>query len=118
MWGKGEACKIVCTQPRCISATSVAERICYERGGNVGYKIRLESKGGRNSSIVFCTNGILLRVLISEGAGRLKQKAERNLQSERFLALLTLSWYEEIFVSSFAAAAYLKSINFPKDEKN
>ncbi|XP_030929402.1 DExH-box ATP-dependent RNA helicase DExH6 isoform X1 [Quercus lobata] len=76
MWGKGEACKIVCTQPRRISATSVAERICYERGGNigddVGYKIRLESKGGRNSSIVFCTNGILLRVLISEGAGRLK----------------------------------------------
>nr|POE72553.1 dexh-box atp-dependent rna helicase dexh6 [Quercus suber] len=36
MWGKGEACEIVCTQPRRISATSVAERICYERGGNVG----------------------------------------------------------------------------------
>ncbi|KAM4077545.1 hypothetical protein ACJW30_12G145800 [Castanea mollissima] len=75
MWGKGEACKIVCTQPRRISVTSVAERICYERGNvgdDVGYKIRLESKGGRNSSIVFCTNGILLRVLISEGAGRSK----------------------------------------------
>ncbi|KAG6661759.1 DExH-box ATP-dependent RNA helicase DExH6-like [Carya illinoinensis] len=77
-WGKGKACKIVCTQPRRISATSVAERICYERGGNVGddigYKIRLESKGGRNSSIVFCTNGVLLRVLISKGAGRSKSE--------------------------------------------
>ncbi|XP_065851072.1 DExH-box ATP-dependent RNA helicase DExH6 isoform X2 [Euphorbia lathyris] len=78
MWGRGEACKIVCTQPRRISATSVAERIAYERGENVGddigYKIRLESKGGRNSSIVFCTNGVLLRVLVSKGTTRSKRK--------------------------------------------
>lgn len=71
MWGKGEACKIVCTQPRRISAISVAERISYERGENVGdsvgYKIRLESKGGKHSSIVFCTNGVLLRILVSKG---------------------------------------------------
>ncbi|KAM0858511.1 hypothetical protein ACQ4PT_047782 [Festuca glaucescens] len=68
VWGKGESCKIICTQPRRISATSVAERISAERGeavGNtVGYKIRLESKGGKNSSIMFCTNGVLLRLLI------------------------------------------------------
>ncbi|KAG8055280.1 hypothetical protein GUJ93_ZPchr0001g32006 [Zizania palustris] len=68
MWGKGESCKIVCTQPRRISAISVAERISAERGeavgDTVGYKIRLESKGGKNSSIMFCTNGVLLRVLI------------------------------------------------------
>ncbi|KAL8088386.1 DExH-box ATP-dependent RNA helicase DExH6 isoform X2 [Apium graveolens] len=74
MWRKGEACKIVCTQPRRISATSVAERISSERGENigecVGYKIRLESKGGRHSSIVFCTNGVLLRVLIAKGSDR------------------------------------------------
>ncbi|KAH7661050.1 RNA helicase protein [Dioscorea alata] len=72
MWGKGKACKIVCTQPRRISAISVAERISYERGESVGdtvgYKIRMESKGGKNSSIMFCTNGILLRVLVSRGA--------------------------------------------------
>ncbi|XP_062153351.1 DExH-box ATP-dependent RNA helicase DExH6-like isoform X2 [Alnus glutinosa] len=88
MWSKGEACKIVCTQPRRISATSVAERICYERGGNVGddigYKIRLESKGGRNSSIVFCTNGILLRVLISSGAGRSKREAGMKTGKQDF----------------------------------
>ncbi|XP_028781343.1 DExH-box ATP-dependent RNA helicase DExH6-like isoform X2 [Neltuma alba] len=68
-WGKGEACKIVCTQPRRISAMSVAERIASERGEtigeNIGYKIRLESKGGKNSSVVLCTTGILLRVLCS-----------------------------------------------------
>ncbi|WCJ25069.1 DExH-box ATP-dependent RNA helicase DExH6 [Euphorbia peplus] len=79
MWGRGEACKIVCTQPRRISATSVAERISCERGesigDDIGYKIRLESKGGRNSSIVFCTNGVLLRVLVSKGLTGSKSKA-------------------------------------------
>ncbi|KAI9178233.1 hypothetical protein LWI28_024187 [Acer negundo] len=82
VWGKGEGCKIICTQPRRISATSVAERISCERGENVGenigYKIRLESKGGRHSSIVFCTNGVLLRLLVSGGAGTSKLQASNN----------------------------------------
>ncbi|XP_051151910.1 DExH-box ATP-dependent RNA helicase DExH6 [Andrographis paniculata] len=84
-WGKGETCKIICTQPRRISATSVAERIASERGENVGdsvgYKIRLESKGGRHSSLVFCTNGVLLRILVSRGSGRTKKKAKKKSNS-------------------------------------
>lgn len=79
MWGKGETCKIVCTQPRRISAISVSERISAERGesvGNtVGYKIRLESRGGRQSSIMFCTNGILLRVLVTNGSSSFNKEA-------------------------------------------
>ncbi|KAF8043525.1 hypothetical protein BT93_A1751 [Corymbia citriodora subsp. variegata] len=82
MWAKGEACKIVCTQPRRISATSVAERISSERGENIGddigYKIRLESKGGKHSSIVFCTNGVLLRILVSRGAGKSNGEASNR----------------------------------------
>ncbi|KAG9439528.1 hypothetical protein H6P81_019693 [Aristolochia fimbriata] len=81
-WSKGEVCKIVCTQPRRISAISVSERISYERGENVGdsvgYKIRLESKGGKQSSIMFCTNGVLLRMLIDIGGGISKSKAENK----------------------------------------
>ncbi|KAG2308637.1 hypothetical protein Bca52824_028385 [Brassica carinata] len=74
MWSsKRESCKIVCTQPRRISAMSVSERISCERGesigDNIGYKVRLQSKGGRHSSVVFCTNGILLRVLVGKGSG-------------------------------------------------
>ncbi|KAF8108751.1 hypothetical protein N665_0104s0071 [Sinapis alba] len=74
MWSsKRETCKIVCTQPRRISAMSVSERISCERGesigDNIGYKVRLQSKGGRHSSVVFCTNGILLRVLVGKGSG-------------------------------------------------
>ena len=38
-------------------------------------QIRLESKGGRNSSIMFCTNGILLRMLIGTGANQSKMEA-------------------------------------------
>ncbi|XP_015082740.1 DExH-box ATP-dependent RNA helicase DExH6 isoform X2 [Solanum pennellii] len=79
MWGKGETCKIVCTQPRRISAISVSERISTERGESVGdtvgYKIRMESRGGKQSSIMFCTNGILLRVLITNGSASYNKEA-------------------------------------------
>ncbi len=44
----GKGCRILCTQPRRISAVSVAERVAAERGekigSSVGYTIRLESK--------------------------------------------------------------------------
>lgn len=50
------------------------------------WKIRLENKGGRHSSIVLCTNGILLRVLISEGLGKLtmeaSEKSRKNVVSD------------------------------------
>ena len=40
-------CNILCTQPRRLSATAVAQRVANERteklGGSVGYQIRLES---------------------------------------------------------------------------
>nr|CAH7743708.1 unnamed protein product [Callosobruchus chinensis] len=43
---KGSVCKIICTQPRRISAIAVAERVADERaerlGQSVGYQIRLE----------------------------------------------------------------------------
>ncbi|XP_002978696.2 DExH-box ATP-dependent RNA helicase DExH6 [Selaginella moellendorffii] len=69
MWGQGKSCRVVCTQPRRISATSVADRIATERGEaigeTVGYQIRLESRGGPHSSLMFCTNGVLLRKLVT-----------------------------------------------------
>ena len=62
---------MVCTQPRRISAISVAERIAAERGepvgAGVGYSIRLEKKGGPGSSVVMCTNGVLLRQIVQKG---------------------------------------------------
>ena len=46
--GAGRGCRVVCTQPRRLSAVSVAERVAAERGerigGNIGYTIRLDTK--------------------------------------------------------------------------
>lgn len=121
---RGRGCRVVCTQPRRISAVSVAERVAAERGEgigeNVGYTIRLDSRqaaasvpapaaaeckafathegcsggdfgntesmgarcptfrakrftpllprrGGPDCSLVFCTNGVLLRMLTAGG---------------------------------------------------
>ncbi|XP_060066798.1 ATP-dependent DNA/RNA helicase DHX36-like [Ylistrum balloti] len=68
--GKGSQCKVICTQPRRISAVSVAERVADERGqnvgcdGDIGYSIRLERKLPRSSgSVLYCTTGILLKYL-------------------------------------------------------
>jgi len=55
----GKPCRIICTQPRRISAVSVSERVAAERdekiGQSVGYQIRLESR-----YILHCCTVILL----------------------------------------------------------
>eukprot|EP00927_Polykrikos_kofoidii_P020976 TRINITY_DN20004_c0_g1_i2.p1 TRINITY_DN20004_c0_g1~~TRINITY_DN20004_c0_g1_i2.p1 ORF type:complete len:1147 (+),score=159.47 TRINITY_DN20004_c0_g1_i2:56-3496(+) len=60
-------CSIICTQPRRISAISVADRVADERGetvGNsVGYAVHLENKASRHTHLLFCTTGMLLRRL-------------------------------------------------------
>ncbi|KAL6957771.1 RNA helicase [Sarracenia purpurea var. burkii] len=64
----GAICSIICTQPRRISAMSVSERVAAERGEKlgetVGYKVRLEGMKGRDTHLLFCTTGILLRRLL------------------------------------------------------
>nr|ABF98878.1 Helicase associated domain family protein, expressed [Oryza sativa Japonica Group] len=68
--GRGAFCNIICTQPRRISAMAVAERVSTERGENlgesVGYKVRLEGIKGKDTHLLFCTSGILLRRLLSD----------------------------------------------------
>uniref|UniRef100_A0A0E0BBK8 RNA helicase n=1 Tax=Oryza glumipatula TaxID=40148 RepID=A0A0E0BBK8_9ORYZ len=64
---RGADCSIICTQPRRISAISVAARVASERGeelgDTVGYQIRLESKRSAQTRLLFCTTGVLLRRL-------------------------------------------------------
>jgi ATP-dependent RNA helicase DHX36 len=63
----GRAVNIICTQPRRISAIGVAERVAAERGevigGTVGYRIRLDAEASRATRLLFCTTGILLRMM-------------------------------------------------------
>ena len=66
--GQGAYCNIICTQPRRISAVSVADRVASERaedlGLSTGYSVRFESVLPRPyGSVLFCTVGVLLRKL-------------------------------------------------------
>ncbi|XP_041024163.1 DExH-box ATP-dependent RNA helicase DExH1 isoform X1 [Juglans microcarpa x Juglans regia] len=67
---RGADCSIMCTQPRRISAISVAARIASERGESlgetVGYQIRLEAKRSAQTRLLFCTTGVLLRQLVQD----------------------------------------------------
>ena len=66
--------KIVVAQPRRLAATGVANRVANERGesqpgvGSVGYVVRGDSAVNKNTRLLFCTTGVLLRQLQSEGA--------------------------------------------------
>ena len=96
--GEGSQCRIVCTQPRRIAATSIAKRVASERaeniGGQVGYSIRLESKQSADTRLLFCTTGILLRRL--QGSKNLDYLShivvdevhERSLDSDFLLIFL------------------------------
>jgi HrpA-like RNA helicase len=66
--GRGASCNIVCTQPRRIAATSVAQRVAAERNEyprtTVGHQVRFDSKPPYNPyGITYCTTGVLLERL-------------------------------------------------------
>ncbi|XP_043913365.1 putative ATP-dependent RNA helicase DHX57 isoform X2 [Protopterus annectens] len=67
-----QVANIICTQPRRISAISVAERVAKERaerlGVTVGYQIRLESVKSSATRLLYCTTGVLLRRLEGDTA--------------------------------------------------
>ncbi|XP_060853737.1 dosage compensation regulator-like isoform X2 [Rhopalosiphum padi] len=65
---KGAYCNIVCTQPRKVSAISIANRVSFERaeaiGKSVGYTVRFDSIVPQSfGAILFCTVEILIRKL-------------------------------------------------------
>ncbi|KAK7180896.1 hypothetical protein DPSP01_000632 [Paraphaeosphaeria sporulosa] len=72
---QGKPCKIFCTEPRRISAISLAQRVSEEIGeapkdigtirSLVGYAIRLESKTTPQTRLIFATVGVVLRMLES-----------------------------------------------------
>lgn len=103
----GNAAKIVCTQPRRISALGLADRVSDERcstgGDEVGYIIRGDSKvKSGKTKITFMTTGVLLRRLqTAPGSGGdiasaladithvvVDEVHERSLDTDFLLALL------------------------------
>lgn len=97
-----EICNIICTQPRRIAAISVAERVAQEReepspgkpGSTVGYAVRLDTAMNRNTKLLFCTTGILLRRMASDPHLTdvthviVDEVHERTVQGDFLMALL------------------------------
>lgn len=65
-------CRIICTQPRRLAATSIAERVAQERmekvGNVVGYQIRMNSCVSKKTNLIYTTSGYLLQCLLHEKA--------------------------------------------------
>ncbi|XP_048397831.1 ATP-dependent RNA helicase DHX29 [Stegostoma tigrinum] len=96
-------CNIICTQPRRISAVSLATRVCEELGCEegpggknslCGYQIRLESKIGELCKLLYCTTGVLLRKLQHDAFLTnvshviVDEVHERSVQSDFLLIIL------------------------------
>ncbi|KAH8646695.1 P-loop containing nucleoside triphosphate hydrolase protein [Xylariales sp. PMI_506] len=101
---QGRPCKVYCTEPRRISAISLARRVSEELGENrgdlggsrslVGYSIRLESNTSKETRLVYATTGIVMRML--EGSNDLREIThlvldevhERSIDSDFLLIVL------------------------------
>lgn len=97
--GNATDCNILVSQPRRISAISLADRIAHERGEGVGdvvgFQVRLEQVLPRElGGILFCTTGILLKKLQSnpglEGCSHviLDEAHERHIDTDMLMILL------------------------------
>ncbi|KAM0735084.1 ATP-dependent DNA/RNA helicase DHX36 [Formica fusca] len=123
--GNGSITRIVCTQPRRISAISVAERVAAERvehlGKSVGYQIRLEKIPTREQgSILFCTTGILLQIMKTDPALKnfshviLDEIHERTTETDFIITLLKKIIPKRTDLKILLMSATLNSERFSK----
>ena len=102
LWGRH--CKVYCTEPRRISAISLARRVSEELGERkgdvgtfrslVGFAIRLESNFTLQTRLVYATTGIVMRML--EGSDDLgdithlvlDEVHERSIDSDFLLTVI------------------------------
>ncbi|RQM10093.1 hypothetical protein DD237_005043 [Peronospora effusa] len=100
--GRGHETRIICTQPRRISAISLAERVARERIGQdpkeVGHAIRFDSSfDAKRSKLIFCTTGTLLKWLNNDPFARgfshiiLDEVHERDQFTDFLLILIKTS---------------------------
>uniref|UniRef100_UPI003AAEB046 ATP-dependent RNA helicase DHX29 isoform X1 n=1 Tax=Centroberyx gerrardi TaxID=166262 RepID=UPI003AAEB046 len=98
-----QPCNIVVTQPRRISAMSLASRVSQELGCEdgpgsksslCGYQIRMENQSGDWTRLLYCTTGVLLRKLQQDQHLSslthiiVDEVHERSVQSDFLLTIL------------------------------
>uniref|UniRef100_A0A667Z8J3 ATP-dependent RNA helicase DHX29 n=1 Tax=Myripristis murdjan TaxID=586833 RepID=A0A667Z8J3_9TELE len=101
--GAAQPCNIVVTQPRRISAMSLASRVSQELGCEdgpgsktslCGYQIRMENQSGEWTRLLYCTTGVLLRKLQQDQHLSslthviVDEVHERSVQSDFLLTIL------------------------------
>ncbi|XP_048115602.1 ATP-dependent RNA helicase DHX29 [Alosa alosa] len=105
--GGGRRCNVVVTQPRRISAMSLASRVNQELGSDdspgageqadtsiCGYQIRMENRSGDSTRLLYCTTGVLLRKLQQDRLLNsithiiVDEVHERSVQSDFLLTIL------------------------------
>uniref|UniRef100_A0A8B9JZJ7 ATP-dependent RNA helicase DHX29 n=1 Tax=Astyanax mexicanus TaxID=7994 RepID=A0A8B9JZJ7_ASTMX len=103
--GEKEArpCNIAVTQPRRISAMSLASRVSQELGSEdgpggrdslCGYQIRMENRSSDSTRLLYCTTGVLLRKLQQDRLLSslthiiVDEVHERSVQSDFLLTIL------------------------------
>ncbi|XP_043920360.1 ATP-dependent RNA helicase DHX29 [Protopterus annectens] len=122
-------CNIVCTQPRRISAVSLATRVNDEMGSEdgpggkdslCGYQIRMESKAGTNTRLLYCTTGVLLRKMQHDGFLSnishvvVDEVHERSVQSDFLLIILKELLQKRLDLHLILMSATVDSDKFAK----
>ncbi|MFH0946143.1 MAG: ATP-dependent helicase HrpB [Planctomycetota bacterium] len=90
--------KVLVLEPRRMAARLAARRVAQERGGavgeEVGYRVRFEGKEGRDTRLLFLTEGVLVRKLLADAelpgvsAVVFDEFHERSLQADLALLLV------------------------------
>ena len=89
--------EIVVLQPRRVAARMLARRVASERrsraGGEIGYQVRFDKVAGRDTRVLFVTEGVLLRRMLQDPKLRgvaaivFDEFHERHLHGDVMLAL-------------------------------
>lgn len=89
---------VAITQPRRVSACSLARRVAFERRGDVGrevgYNVRFDNKSSAKTRIKYVTDGMLLREILADpdlsaySVVILDEIHERTVQTDLLIGLL------------------------------
>ncbi|GAA5870668.1 hypothetical protein JCM8547_005025 [Rhodosporidiobolus lusitaniae] len=90
--------RIVCTQPRRVAATSLANRVAAEAGahlgGLVGYTVRFDDRSSRGTRLKYATDGALLAEMLGDrdleayDVVVLDEAHERSLRTDMLMGFL------------------------------
>ena len=126
----GRPCKVYCTEPRRISAITLAQRVSQELGearrdlgserSLIGFAIRLESQVANSTRLVYATTGIVLRMLESEqgftGVTHIvvDEVHERSIETDFLLILLKKLRYNRPRLKIILMSATVDAVKFSK----